>query len=111
METKITKICLMKEPQSDVSKKKYRSVKYKINLVLELLRGEPAEHLARREGLTLAILSQWRSTFVKAGTEGFKSKNSKENKELKRARNLIASQAMELALYKQKMAHLNEKTP
>jgi len=41
----------MKTSNSNSQKKRYHNVKYKTSIVLELLRGEPAETIARREGL------------------------------------------------------------
>lgn len=97
----------MKTSKSTPSKKSYHSVKYKTSIILELLRGEPAEVLARREGLSLSKLSDWESIFLESGSSGFKTGQSKESSDLKRARHLIADQAMELALYKKKLSLLN----
>jgi len=89
--------------------RKYRSVGYKVDLVLELLRGEPKSHIARREGLTVSELSNWHKIFINYGKSGFKSKavTDPSAKELKEAKSLIADQAMELALYKKKMKLLS----
>lgn len=97
----------MKEPKSNSSKKRYHNAKYKTSIVLELLRGEPAEMLVRREGLTLSVLTEWKDIFIESGSSGFKTSKSKESLALKQARSLIADQAMELALYKKKMSLLN----
>jgi len=97
----------MKESKNTSPKKSYRNAKYKTSIVLELLRGESAEIIARREGLSLSILSDWKDIFVESGSSGFKTRTSKESKALKNARTLIADQAMELALYKKKLSLLN----
>jgi len=97
----------MKESKSNSAKKSYHSVKYKTSIVLELLRGEPAEIIVRREGLSLSKLSDWKDIFIESGSSGFKTSKTKESKTLKQARNLIADQAMELALYKKKLSLLN----
>jgi len=95
--------------QKEKQIRKYRSVGYKVDLVLEMLRGEPREHLARREGLTVSELSKWQKLFINYGKSGFKSKTvtNPSEKELKAAKSLIADQAIELALYKKKMKLLD----
>jgi len=95
------------EKSKKVTKKKYRSSKYKASLVLELLRGEPIELLARRESLTIAELTEWKQIFIQSGQSGFSSKSKQSSKDLQAAYNLIANQAMELALYKKKLQLLN----
>jgi len=95
------------EEKEKTTKKKYRSSKYKSTIVLELLRGEPLELVARREGVSVSELTEWKEIFINSGITGFKSKSNKESKDLQIAYNLIASQAMEIALYKKKLQVLN----
>jgi len=97
----------MEKQTKSSERKKYRSSKYKSSLVLELLRGEPIELLARREGVSVSELTSWKELFVKSGISSFKSKSNKESKELQSAYNVIAKQAMEIALYKKKLHYLS----
>lgn len=84
------------------TKKRYKSSKYKTKLVLELLGGTAMELISRRENLAVSELSDWKNSFIKGGAAGFSQKNNPLSKELEVARNLIADQAMELALHKKK---------
>lgn len=97
----------METNKSKSIKKRYRSAKYKIGLVMELLRGEPMEHLARRENVTLSELTSWKQTFEEFGKSGFSTQSKRLEKSLESARQLIADQAMEIALYKKKLQLLN----
>jgi len=92
----------METGKKDNQKKTCKNAQYKVSIVLELLRGEPMEHLARREKLSLSELSSWRDTFLSNGKQGFKRQVDKSARELIIARSVIADQAMEIALYKKK---------
>lgn len=79
---------------------KRRSAKLKTEVVLSLLRGESAEELSRKHGVTMADIAQWRDEFIANGTQGFK-KNPEESK-LARAERRIGQLEMELDLVKKK---------
>ena len=79
------------------TKKRYKSGKYKTQLVLELLGGKAIELISRRENLTVSELTGWKESFIKHGSGGFSKTSSSIEKELKAARTLIADQAMEIA--------------
>lgn len=80
--------------------KKRRSAKFKAGVVLSLLRGESAEELSRKYGVTMADIAQWRDEFIENGTQGFK-KDPDEAK-LARAERRIGQLEMELDLVKKK---------
>lgn len=80
--------------------KKRRSAKFKAGVVLSLLRGESAEELSRKYGVTMADIAQWRDEFIENGTQGFK-KDPDEAK-LARAERRIGQLEMELDLVKKR---------
>jgi hypothetical protein len=53
-------------------KQKRKSAKMKTEMVLELLRGKPIEEVSRENQVTVADLSEWRTTFLKGGEAAFK---------------------------------------
>lgn len=59
-----------------------KSAKFKSTVVLELLRGESAEELSCKYGITMAELSAWRDEFIENGIQGFK-RNPEESKQAK----------------------------
>lgn len=79
-----------------------KSAKFKSAVVLELLRGESAEELSRKYGITMAELSAWRDEFIENGIQGFK-RNPEESK-LAKAERRIGQLEMELDLVKKKNA-------
>ena len=79
-----------------------KSAKFKSTVVLELLRGESAEELSRKYGITMAELSAWRDEFIENGIQGFK-RNPEETK-LAKAERRIGQLEMELDLVKKKNA-------
>lgn len=97
---------IMKKKSEEKLPKKRKTANYKAGLVLELLRGEPIEEIARREKLSVSELMSWKAVFIKQGSDGFK-KNPEESR-LKEAKRVIADLAMENALYKKKMEWLRE---
>ena len=92
----------MNNKESKKNSKKRRSSRYKSQLVMELLRGEPIEEVARREGLGVHELAVWREIFIKHGMHGFK-KNPEFSK-LKEAQRVIGRLTMENELIKKKIA-------
>ena len=91
----------MHNKESKKNSKKRKSSRYKSELVMELLRGEPIEEVARREGLGVHELAGWREIFIKNGMHGFK-KNPELSK-LKEAQRLIGRLTMENELIKKKI--------
>lgn len=90
---------------SKMEKRKYKariSRKKKVDIVLELLRGESLEELSRNHKVAIHELNQWRETFVSSGESGFKTspKTNKREAELER---IIGRQQMEIELLKKKM--------
>ena len=79
---------------------KRKSAKFKAEVVLALLRGESAEELSRKYGVTMADIAQWRDEFIDNGTQGFK-KDPDEAK-LARAERRIGQLEMELDLVKKR---------
>ena len=73
-----------------------KSAKFKSTVVLELLRGESAEELSRKYGITMAELSAWRDEFIENGIQGFK-RNPEESK-LAKAERRIGQLELELDL-------------
>lgn len=79
-----------------------KSAKFKTGVVLELLRGESAEELSRKYGVTMADISSWHDESIENGTQGFK-RNPDESK-LAKAERRIGQLEMELDLVKKKNA-------
>lgn len=77
-----------------------KSANFKSTVVLELLRGESAEELSRKYGITMAELSAWRDEFIENGIQGFK-RNPEESK-LAKAERRIGQLEMELDLVKKR---------
>ena len=79
-----------------------KTAKFKSTVVLELLRGESAEELSRKYGITMAELSAWRDEFIENGIQG--SKQNPEESKLAKAERRIGQLEMELDLVKKKNA-------
>ena len=86
-------------------KQKRKSAKVKAQLVLELLRGKPIEEVSRENQVTIADLSEWRTTFLQAGENGFK-KHPEDSRIAEYERALGRAQ-IDLELYKKKEQFLN----
>ena len=86
-------------------KQKRKSAKMKAQLVLELLRGKPIEEVSRENQVTIADLSDWRTTFLKAGEDGLK-KHPEDSRIAEYERALGRAQ-IDLELYKKKEQFLN----
>jgi transposase-like protein len=82
------------------NKKTRMSANKKVELVLELLRGESMDELCRKYQVTASQLHEWRETFINRGREGFR-KNAEDHR-LREAQAIIGRQAIELDLYKKK---------
>ena len=80
---------------------KRKSAKFKAELVIELLRGEPIEERARRQGLDVHEIAKWREIFVKNGMHGFKKNPELSN--FKEAQRVIGRLTMENELIKKKI--------
>lgn len=83
-----------------MEKQKRKSASFKTSVVMELLRGETIENISRKNGLTMAELSEWRDAFIANGMDGFKKKP--EEAKLARAERRIGQLEMELDLVKKK---------
>lgn len=79
-----------------------KSAKYKSKMVIELLRGTPAEEIARREELAVFELEEWKEQFVNHGRHGFKK--DPEKSKLSEAERIIGRLSMEIELLKKKIA-------
>ena len=86
-------------------KQKRRSAKAKAQLVLELLRGKPIEEVSRENQVTIADLSEWRTTFLKAGEDGFKK--HPEDRRIAEYERALGRAQIDLELYKKKEQFLN----
>jgi transposase len=85
-----------------MEKKNYWTTKRKVEVVLQLLRGEEIDLLSRKYEVTVADISLWREQFLNHGEDGFK--RSPENSKLQKAERLIGQLQMELELIKKKNA-------
>lgn len=83
-----------------MKKKNYWTSKRKVEVVLQLLRGEKIEFLSRKYEVTVSDISQWRDAFLFNGGNGFK--RSPESSKLHKAERLIGQLQMELELTKKK---------
>jgi hypothetical protein len=83
-----------------MKKKNYWTSKRKVEVVLQLLRGEEIEFLSRKYEVTVSDISQWRDAFLFNGENGFK--RSPESSKLHKAERLIGQLQMELELTKKK---------
>ncbi len=86
-------------------KKKRKSAKMKAQLVLELLRGKPIEEVSRENEVTISDLSEWRTTFLKAGEDGFKK--HPEDRRIAEYERALGRAQIDLELYKKKENFLN----
>ena len=82
--------------------------KRKQEIVLRLLRGEPAQEVARELGVGMSTLYGWRDRFLEAGLEGLKYGGKSKafhdtEKELNKARQAIGRLTMELELHEKKV--------
>ena len=85
--------------------------RHKTQAVLRLLRGEDIDLVSRDLGVTAAMLSQWRDTFLEAGESGLKPHPVKESVEVGRLREKIGEQAMDNELLREKIARLEQNRP
>lgn len=88
------------------------SSKRKVAVVTELLRGADLEQLSRRHGVTAATISGWREAFL-AGAEGaLRSREVEaEDEDKRRLKSVVAEQALEMELLRQKIRHLEGGLP
>ena len=86
-----------------------RSAKRKASVVLEMLRGVYLEPTSRKDGVTAAILSEWRGTFLAAGAEGFKERQEGPvDRQGQREKRVIADLAMENKLLRERLRHMKD---
>ena len=82
-------------------RKKRISRKQKVEIVLQILRGESLEELSRNHEVSINELHQWRDLFLAYGESGFiKTRDNKRESELEM---IIGKQQMEIELLKKKM--------
>lgn len=77
------------------------SRKQKVEIVLALLRGESIEELSRTHHLAVHEITAWRDIFLQYGSEGFKRRSGKSNRESELER-IIGRQQMDIELLKKK---------
>ena len=88
------------------------SVRRKVSVVLELLRGADLESLSRRHGVTAATLSAWRDDFLASGEAGLKRREVQvDDEETRRLKSVVADLATEKELLKEKIRHLEASGP
>jgi transposase-like protein len=85
--------------------------KRKAEAVLRLLRGESLELLSRELGVTAAVLSVWKKTFLAGGAQSFAPKTSAQEAESRRLNAKIGEQAMEIELLRDKIARMEQNRP
>lgn len=83
------------------NKKERMSTNKKMELVLQLLRGESMDELCRIHQVTASQLNEWREIFINKGKDGFRK--NPDDRRLRDAQAVIGKQAIELELYKKKM--------
>lgn len=81
-----------------MTKKKRLSSKVKAEMVLEILRGESMDEVCRKNGVTLAQLTEWRDSFISSGTNGFKKKP--EDSRVLELERMVGKQQMKIELLK-----------
>jgi hypothetical protein len=85
--------------------------KHKVEAVLRLLRGEPLDVLSRELQVGAAQLSQWRETFLAAGSQGLSSRPSQDDSEVIRLNAKIGELTMANELLNQKIDHMEQGRP
>ena len=85
--------------------------KHKAQAVLRILRGEPLEMVSRNLGVTAAVLSGWRDSFLAFGTQGFAKKTPMQEVETKRLNAKIGELSMENELLREKIARMEQNRP
>ena len=81
-----------------MSKKTRLSSKTKMEMVLGVLRGESMDEICRKNGVTMAQLSEWRDSFIANGMNGFKKKP--ENSRILELERMVGKQQMKIELLK-----------
>lgn len=73
----------------------------KMEIVLQLLKGESLENLARENNLTAARISQWREDFLQGGQTALKSrKPDLRDQEIERLRRKVGELTMDVDILK-----------
>ena len=85
--------------------------KHKTQAVLRVLRGEPLEVVSRNLGVTAAVLSGWRDSFLMSGMHGFSKKTPVQESETKRLNAKIGELSMENELLREKIARIEQNRP
>ena len=88
------------------------SARRKAGVVLELLRGGDLEQLSRKHAVTAATLSEWRDTCLAAMEVGLRSRETAvEDEENRRLKAVVAEQALDAELLRQKIRQLEGGLP
>ena len=88
------------------------SVRRKVTVVLELLRGAELEATSRKYGVPAATLTSWREGLLEGGEAGLKSRTvdvvDQEKKTLKSA---VTGLVMDNELLRERIRHLEDEKP
>ncbi len=88
------------------------SSKRKVAVVTELLRGADLEQLSRQHGVTAATISGWRDAFLIGAKGALRSRGvNVEDEDKLRLKSVVAEQALEMELLRQKIRHLEGGLP
>jgi transposase len=91
-----------KEGNGDFRSKDRWSSNKKLDVVLQLLRGEKLEELSREVGVEAHRLAAWRDEFLDAGKEGLKGKRAttEDDRRLRDAERKIGELTLENEVWK-----------
>jgi len=88
------------------------SVKRKMSVVLELLRGADLEATSRKHRVTVATLTQWRDRFLTSGEAGLKSREvAIDDEENRRLKSVVANLSVDNELLREKISRLEGNRP
>jgi len=88
------------------------SARYKTEVVLRLLRGEPLDLVSRELGIPAARLTTWREAFLDAGQEALKKPLlDSHDRDLVRLRQKLGEATMEIELLHEKLERLETSRP
>jgi len=88
------------------------SIKRKLSVILELLRGADLDATSRKHRITIATLTQWRDRFLAAGEGGLKSREvAVDDEENRRLKSVVANLSVDNELLREKIARLEGDRP
>jgi transposase-like protein len=95
------------------SRRQYEA-KFKLETVLELLKGEKtAAQICRERGISQDLLSRWKDTFRERAVEIFRDGRagvSEEAARIEELERLVGQQALELAVLKKATTFINSRS-